>query len=764
MTAHSEAGNSHLEVRGDLESLRAQYALRRQNKLQDPVSRMKVAKLPLRSRQKATVPGATKSLHVVPEPALEGSLSPELRGVSTFTGLNSPSNRLLLHVDQEVSPQATRTSPNLGLLQRRHPDVPLLQLQSLNATPSKARTASASAPKLSTATRCRSTSAGRPIPRPVTTSSSSSRPTSIGRRDSRASEISAGQAKLNAQLVTAAATALRQVALAAKSNPPATASTAASRRRSTSPGLKASPSATSSALKSPGASRQSFPEAGRTLTPSRQRPSTASTIQTTTAGSTSGRSSISNTVLQRQASPTLRSSPTFRPPSRPRTSTASSTENRNGNTKEPSAPQHRSRKPEVPRQSEARIRPSLQANNSTDSLAEAATALRKIIPFASPVIPKVKDAPSIFQPIWTPVESPVAQGSRKGVFSFKGASSLVTHDMASDDHWMPLHSEEGITFSSPLLQPLRDGSVCSPVPPTGHAVDIASTAYSPSAVSGCYHASSTTDERMRQLILENQALREAFSDTQKRLMKLEDEKRGFMDEGIYDVVNSICGHAMGSRPMRMNFNSRDENVAECMHSQGAITFSLTGSSDVPIIEPCPNVLSPSAILAPLALSPESAAITIARRNEEERRSAELSGENDELRRELARASEVGEALEQQKIAAEDRVHTLEQEHLRLREHLTQLATGICTGQLDDISPTSEYLPTAPSAEGLGDVTEAVGMVQIATEALPDAAANLSLTSKDDALASPDANVCAISTSDILGVNSAKEPYELEEAW
>jgi hypothetical protein len=384
----------------------------------------------------------------------------------------------------------------------------------------------------------------------------------------------------------------------------------------------------------------------------------------------------------------------------------------------------------------------------------------------------VKDAPSIFQPIWTPVESPVAQGSRKGVFSFKGASSLVTHDMASEDHWMPLHSEEGITFSSPLLQPLRDGSVCSPVPPTkGHAVDIASTAYSPSAVSGCYHASSTTDERMRQLILENQALREAFSDTQKRLMKLEDEKRGFMDEGIYDVVNSICGHAMGSRPMRMNFNSRDENVAECMHGQGAITFSLTGSSDVPIIEPCPNVLSPTAILAPLALSPESAAITIARRNEEERRSAELSGENDELRRELARAGEVGEALEQQKIAAEDRVHALEQEHLRLREHLTQLATGICTGQLDDISPTSEYLPTAPSAEGLGDVTEAVGMVQIATEtfnlALPDAAANLSLTSKDDTLASPDANACAISTSDILGVKSAKEtlePYELEEAW
>lgn len=46
---------------------------------------------------------------------------------------------------------------------------------------------------------------------------------------------------------------------------------------------------------------------------------------------------------------------------------------------------------------------------------------------------------------------------------------------------------------------------------------------------------------MRQLMLENQALREAFGDTQKRLMELEDERQCFLDEGVYDVVNSICG-------------------------------------------------------------------------------------------------------------------------------------------------------------------------------------------------------------------------------
>ena len=46
---------------------------------------------------------------------------------------------------------------------------------------------------------------------------------------------------------------------------------------------------------------------------------------------------------------------------------------------------------------------------------------------------------------------------------------------------------------------------------------------------------------MRQLMLENQALREAFGDTQKRLMELEDERQSFLDEGVYDVVNSICG-------------------------------------------------------------------------------------------------------------------------------------------------------------------------------------------------------------------------------
>ena len=27
-----------------------------------------------------------------------------------------------------------------------------------------------------------------------------------------------------------------------------------------------------------------------------------------------------------------------------------------------------------------------------------------------------------------------------------------------------------------------------------------------------------------------------------RLMELEDERQCFLDEGVYDVVNSICGH------------------------------------------------------------------------------------------------------------------------------------------------------------------------------------------------------------------------------
>ena len=46
---------------------------------------------------------------------------------------------------------------------------------------------------------------------------------------------------------------------------------------------------------------------------------------------------------------------------------------------------------------------------------------------------------------------------------------------------------------------------------------------------------------MRQLMLENQALREACGDTQKRLLELEDERQCFLAEGVYDVVNSICG-------------------------------------------------------------------------------------------------------------------------------------------------------------------------------------------------------------------------------
>jgi len=45
---------------------------------------------------------------------------------------------------------------------------------------------------------------------------------------------------------------------------------------------------------------------------------------------------------------------------------------------------------------------------------------------------------------------------------------------------------------------------------------------------------------LEHLVQENVALKEAFLDANKRLSRLEDEKHRFFDEGIFDLVNSVC--------------------------------------------------------------------------------------------------------------------------------------------------------------------------------------------------------------------------------
>lgn len=103
----------------------------------------------------------------------------------------------------------------------------------------------------------------------------------------------------------------------------------------------------------------------------------------------------------------------------------------------------------------------------------------------------------------------------------------------------------------------------------------------------------------------------------------------------------------------------------------------------------------------LELSPGWAAVVELRRCEEEIRSAALRSENEELRRELARAGEVGEALEQQQQLAEDRMHELEQERYWLSERIACLH-----GAAPSTDASAASLAAAASEEGTsrGDAT------------------------------------------------------------
>lgn len=248
-------------------------------------------------------------------------------------------------------------------------------------------------------------------------------------------------------------------------------------------------------------------------------------------------------------------------------------------------------------------------------------------------------------------------------------SSVLVHSIASEELFPPV-----------MLDDLA-----------GQAAEAASTACSPSlysagAAGGGGGGSSTTDERMRQLVLENQALREAFGDTQKRLMELEDERQCFLDEGVYDVVNSICGQTGLSPKAGLTGLMGDaDNHTKTNGDAGAITFhigSVDPSADLLALAGSPVAPPPSADLLALAgspaalpLSPLSLAQMVARRSEQDLRSAELSGENDKLRRELERTTKILEVLEQQRHLAEDKMLALEQEHAVLVRRLAEMEGG-----------------------------------------------------------------------------------------
>ncbi|CAE7242179.1 unnamed protein product [Symbiodinium microadriaticum] len=183
------------------------------------------------------------------------------------------------------------------------------------------------------------------------------------------------------------------------------------------------------------------------------------------------------------------------------------------------------------------------------------------------------------------------------------------------------------------------------------------------------------------------ALREAFGDTQKRLMELEDERQCFLDEGVYDVVNSICGQTGLSPKAGLTglMGDADNHTTKTNGDAGAITFhigSVDPSADLLALAGSPVAPPPSADLLALAgspaalpLSPLSLAQMVAKRSEQDLRSAELSGENDKLRRELERTTKILEVLEQQRHLAEDKMLALEQEHAVLVRRLAEMEGG-----------------------------------------------------------------------------------------
>ncbi|CAE8717350.1 unnamed protein product, partial [Polarella glacialis] len=231
-------------------------------------------------------------------------------------------------------------------------------------------------------------------------------------------------------------------------------------------------------------------------------------------------------------------------------------------------------------------------SSSSGSKQEAAMALRRIIPLKT-----AASSEGASRVLASPAGRSVGKAGDRGAEVVP--QGLVTHNMASDDLWTSVVADDVATCGDSISSLLISGAL-TPRGGREFNVEISSPTCSPSACSGAGFVggagSSTADERMRQLILENQALREAFSDTQKRLMRLEDEKREFQDEGIYDVVNSICGKTSGTgrQPTVNDLNQVNDlselssNGAAAKGDTGAITYMMSGSNDLAACEPCPR--------------------------------------------------------------------------------------------------------------------------------------------------------------------------------
>lgn len=203
-------------------------------------------------------------------------------------------------------------------------------------------------------------------------------------------------------------------------------------------------------------------------------------------------------------------------------------------------------------------------------------------------------------------------------------------------------------------------------------------------------SASIDDAIVQRLLHENASLRHAFSEASRRLARIEDDKSRFFDEGIFDLVNSVCGQS-GST------GSCDDLVSR-FRGQWPRRPSPDASA---ACTPLGNLMGP--------LLSSSSDISMSLSRPEGQRAAELSGENAELRRELEQASKVGEALEWKQRAAEERTHDLEEERLQLVERLRcHAGSPPVSVPPYDLSPDNEWhqrtnLRQAPQTEPAEDV-------------------------------------------------------------
>lgn len=294
-------------------------------------------------------------------------------------------------------------------------------------------------------------------------------------------------------------------------------------------------------------------------------------------------------------------------------------------------------------------------NSLSESLQEAAIALRRIVPLQGSSglrAGRKSQQPKVVPPPPRLLLHPPPPGDSWSPDRGHGRDAVAFRMLGAEEPWASAPSD--VQANSELSPSIPSVLLCSSLSPThgSRGPEVVSSVVANvdgkevAGVAGGGHADIGLAPTIQRLMHENTALREALEDANGRLSRLEDEKLRFFDEGIFDLVNSVCGQAGdGAR------GGDDDVVAQLK------TWDLLASPKEA------NALS----------------LSQSRRYEEEKRSAELSGENEELRRELAYAREVGDALEQQQQAAEDRMHSLEQEQMWLNSRLVHLGEGADAG-------------------------------------------------------------------------------------